>query len=310
MKKLLIEVIRNIILEYTPQKGVTLYHRSYHKFNVGDTIKPGIDSKTGKPHRSDKAVELAMESYRSKKHPELPSRFNSVYLSYLPRSRFLSKGHLYAVKLVPGPTLTTDSRIIDKLNDRYRGEYDDYDRKFREPYVYENDSLIEEYWEGVEPTRDNLKDIEVLAPAAIVTEVIEENRLIRGTQFEFGNVTIMSSINSYVRESTGEEYTYASDGNKEVSIKDALDSLKNIPGLTLGDVEPNHNKTSKKYDVKLSSHFRGKVITAMRPDPGQKGLSYSRISLAPEKANVALSLDSKEGFKFLTAFRKGLIKKV
>lgn len=312
MKKLLSEVIRNMILEYTPQKGVTLYHRSFHKFNVGDVIKPGIDPATGKPHRSDKSVEKALESYRAKKHSELPSRFNCVYLSYLPRSRFLSKGYLYAVTIPDSHTLTTNSRIIDKLTERYREEYD-FHGKVHQPYVYENDDLIKSYWDGVEPTRTNLKDLEVLAPFATVIEIVDDNRLIRNTDVEFGNILIQSTMHAYVdKHDPTNEYTYASDGNTKVKISDVLNALKNANGVTVGkasSVSYSDDPDDKDYVVTLTSSFKGKVVSIIRPDPGQEG-TYSRISLAPDDVDVRLSLDSAASFKFMKAYKKGLIRKL
>ena len=299
-----------MILEYTPQKGVTLYHRSFHKFNVGDLIKPGIDPATGKPHRSDSSVEKALESYRTKNYPELPSRLDCVYLSYLPRSRFLNKGHLYAVTIPQSNTLTTDSRIIDNLTERYREEYNSYSGKLRQPYVYENDELIAAYWEGVEPTNANLKDLEILAPYATVIEIVNDNRLIRGTLVEFDDVTISATMYSYFESrNKKDEYTYAADGNKKVKISHVLNALKNASGVSIDESSIETRDNGKDYIITLSSTFKGEVVSLMKPDPGQPG-TYSRISLAPEGVDARLSLDSSASFKFLKAYKKGLIRKL
>ena len=313
MKKLLVEIIRNLILEYTPQEGVTLYHRSFHKFKVGDVIKPKVDPSTGKPHRSDRNVEKALEIYRSKKHPELPSRFNCVYLSYLPRSRFLSKGNLYAVKLGPGPTLTTDSMIIDELANRYRSVYDYNSSKFLEPYVYDDDDLIVKYWEGVDPTRDNLHNLEVLASSATVIEVIDDKNMHPGDVIELGRDAeqIQFMIDVYI--TNGAKHTYASDGGTMVPLSTIE---KKINAFDFHNVKfmkaPDSDYQYGNFVVTFNRGTKLKVVsTRLKPEPTGKlnPNAYIRMRFALlDDPDVSFELTGSESLKLLRSVHKSVTK--
>ena len=102
-----------LLCEYTPSPNVTLYHRSYVKFDVGQVLTAQKDLKTGKHWLASRRCERDLEDYRKKHHPELPSRFDCVYATLEPRSRFLNKGYLYAVEPI-GKMFVADSTLIDQ----------------------------------------------------------------------------------------------------------------------------------------------------------------------------------------------------
>ncbi len=161
----------------------SLYHRSPIKLKVGDKIvKP--KTKDGKNWMASKPFELAMEAERKQYFPDKPSRMDCVYSSLVPRSRFIDKGYLYRIKPT-GRIHITDSTWLDKSADEferrtshYYGE--DYQRFLKgiaeqpEAYTHYLPPAATYYWEGATPTRENIKDIEVLSDGAVVVEEIEE----------------------------------------------------------------------------------------------------------------------------------------
>lgn len=192
-----------LLLEMSPlmemSDNATLYHRSRHKFKVGDEIK--LQTET----RNNSFFEKAMEAYRLEKYPKAPSRQKSVYASVIPRSRFVDKGYLYTVKIKPGSEwLMTDSQLIDSLMDKFDHNTRDYDYERLKSYsgehlAYELDRWeAERYWSG--KIRDT-EAIEVLSEAFIVTEVHDQKRLItRGDKVQvtehIPNVKIECYVNN------------------------------------------------------------------------------------------------------------------
>ena len=300
-------LIREILLEYTVNPASTLYHRSHKDFKVGDILTAQMDPKTGRHWLASKNVELDLESLRKREYPDLPSRFNCVYLSFVPRSRFLAKGKLYAVEPI-GKTHVVNSQIIDELS---RTSYPPY-------------SLMEEYWQGSEPYRSNLGDLEVLATSARVIEVVEEDnnkRIQPGETIEFleGAPIIDAEIvyywsNPQYDKFAPKPYTYLADGNRQGAIDAALAVCNNSPGIQILD-EPNMNlgkdDRGAKIRVRLGPEFVGKFRTFRVGDPGKK-TSYNPLdaSLSCSDDGPGMRIPSDQVAKLLKAFRKGLIKKV
>jgi hypothetical protein len=69
----------------------TLYHRSPIKLKVGDKIQPR-KNKEGQHWLQSSMMEVALEELRKKEFPDRPSRFECIYASPYPRSRFVDKG--------------------------------------------------------------------------------------------------------------------------------------------------------------------------------------------------------------------------
>ncbi len=300
-------LIREILLEYSVNPSSTLYHRSPHDFKVGDILTAQMDPKTGEHWLASKEVERDLEKLRKKSYPDLPSRFNCVYLSFVPRSRFLAKGKLYAVEPI-GKMHVVNSQIIDELS---QTKYPSY-------------SLMEEYWQGSEPYRSNLNDLEVLATSARVVEVVDEDngkRLQPGDKIEFqeGAPIIDAEISYYwsnpkYEKSAPKPYTYLADGNRLAAIDDALAICRNSPGLQILD-EPNMNlgedDRGAKIRVRLGPEFVGKFRTFRVGEPGKKH-SYNPLDASVSCADdgPGMRIPSEQVGKLLKAFRKGLIKKV
>ena len=299
-------LIREILQEYAVNPASTLYHRSSHDFKVGDILTAQADPKTGQHWLASKNVEKDLESLRKRDYPDLPSRFNCVYLSFVPRSRFLNKGKLYAVEPI-GQMHCVNSQIIDELS---QTNYPSY-------------SLMEEYWQGSEPSRSNINDLEVLVTSARVIEVIsEENKRIRpGDTIEFTDAApiIEAQIDYYwsnpkYDKSAPIPYTYLADGNVTGPIDKVTAACRNVEGLQLLD-EPNMDLDEKnsnaKLRVQLGPGFVGKFRTFRAGDPGKK-MSFNpldaRVSFGPEGPGMRILAE--EVGKLLKAFRKGLIKKV
>ena len=122
-------------------------------------------------------MEQRLEEYRQKYYPDAPSRFKCTYATLIPSSRFVGFGNLYEVEPI-GRMLVTDSSLIDRMHnnfDRSRREYDSAG------HLDLNDA--KRYWNGVEPTRHNLRLLEVLCDSARVINAIDEpGRIISGSK--------------------------------------------------------------------------------------------------------------------------------
>lgn len=211
LKDILREVLLSEITENT-----TLYHRSPIKLNPGDIILPRKDT-SGKHWLESKEAEIALEAIRRKENPTAPSRFNCVYSTLIPRSRFVDKGYLYAIK-PKGNIHIANSVLIDDIGEKFdRAMYDYFNdsdkREYLEQMKADNfDGYLQMllslvpydayyYWEKNHMSqsyiRHNLKNIEVLSNSAIVIEEIVESE--KATPFKIDDkVRVTESDKLYV----------------------------------------------------------------------------------------------------------------
>jgi hypothetical protein len=285
----------SILLEYDVSPNATLYHRSPIDFKVGDVLTAQKDPKTGQHWLASKRSEQALERYRQQNHPDLPSRFDCVFASFNPRSRFLGKGKLYAIK-PEGKMFVTDSNLIDQMarNDESH---------------YSSRQEIEEYWDGIEPNRRNINDVEILMKAARVVDVIgEQARIVNGTRIAFGPGAprVRAHVSVFGSESPTPKIG-ASDGNTFVSVPNALERLE-VDGTFVS-----RSMQGDKYSVVLGPGFEGFVTSYRGSDPGMRGRhAIPSISVSTGAARgpegVWIYVDEPE--KFIKAFRAGKIEKV
>jgi hypothetical protein len=286
--------INSLLREYKTQPNVTLYHRSQIDYKIGDVIS--FDESTSKFRLSKSEIEDELEDYRKKYHPDLPSRLTCVYASFVPHSRFLSKGQLYAIKPL-GITHVTDSRLIDKS--LYRR--DNYD-------------LIENYWDGEEPRKGNLQDMEVLMNSARVVEVIEENnRLKPGTRIKFepNAPVINAQIDYYPSDEEGSPIVYVNDDIR--SLKSVINNL-NVSGLQITnlstvDVDKNPPNFSSEINVNLKPGFVGQIARFYYSQPGNKDEQIVQASIAVN-GSPEMRINDEETRKLIKAFRQGKIVKI
>lgn len=273
-------------------------------------MTPQVDPKTGTHWLADRATEKALEEYRQKNHPDLPSRLKCVYGSYTPHSRFVRKGHLYVVE-PQGTTLTTSSQFIDELRDRYRPrDYSD-DGRERGVYISPFDNLIEWYWKGVEPSRANLADVEVLMESAVVvSRENEQHRLRYGDVIQFGpGVSIDVTSNVY------KDGVYLGDGFSQVSFEQTVDLLKLNPGITVNSAEkPDDTDESISCgEIKMTLHSPGVFMLrrVMGPEPGQKqsynGFNMTIVTSPNEKKGISAQLYGAASRYIVNMFKKGKI---
>lgn len=287
-----------LLREYKTSSGVTLYHRSQNDYKVGDVITPGDVEGTSKYRVSKSDLETALENYRKKNSPNLPSRLTCLYASLVPRSRFLSKGKLYAIEPI-GITHTTNSRLIDKIHYSRYGFYD----------------LAEAYWEGEEPTKSNLQDMEVLMNSAKVVEIIkEDNRLKSGDKikFESASPVLNAQIDYYPSdEENGVPFTYVNDN--KTPLKDVMKTLDvvglEITNLSQIDVDKNPSNYSSTININLTPGFVGKISTFYYGQPGRKDEQMVQSSIVVNGSPQML-INEKETRKLVKAFRQGKIVKI
>lgn len=298
-------VREGLMLEYDVQPGVRLYHRSHVKFKVGDILTAQNDPKTGQHWLADRDYEKALERVRKDLHPDLPSRFDCVYASFVPHSRFLRKGHLYVIEPI-GKVFVTDSKIIDEMGESRHYNY----------------SSVLRYWEGVEPERWNIADLEALMTSARVVEVIEEKaRLKFNDVIEFSEQapTIPVTIKYYEINPKWDSdvkdkrpYTFEGDGNTRIAVVDALKMMRGVTGIKVLD-KPNLKPTEEKYGkdlrVELGPGFVGKLGSLSMAEPGGPRYQsrYSRMTLSPVGGGPSLWVDNKDVGKVLRAVRAGTI---
>ena len=159
----------------------------------------------------------------------------------------------------------SESQIIDKLNERYREEYTPSGH-VRHPYVDPDDDLIAQYWEGIEPSRDNMKSLEVLAPTARVIDVIEESRPVEDAKFVLKRGTIKCELNVYDDYDSEKQYTYASDGNTKLDAEAALEELKSNSKIKFVDSKDDKHGYADKYYLDLLPGFEGTIGTMVRSE--------------------------------------------
>lgn len=338
LKRHLLSLINEaLMLEYQVASGVRLYHRSTKAFKVGDVLTSQKNDK-GQHWLSYHLHEKGLEEFRTKRHyappqkftarerkkksfvePErtfkslehLPSRFECVYATFVPHSRFLSKGQLYVVEPI-GATHVVDSRIIDKLARlpvRYRSVVDDDDD---DTGHFEDDwearRLYEDYWEGTEPNRANLKNLEILMDSARIVEVVDEI-----TQpIQQGNNFIVSGgpvIIGKLEMRGGDRVSW---GENTQTFEDFIVDAANIPGLEIGK-KPQESYFSS-VTVKLTQGFKGKIHTMRLPEPGntEQDPFGPRLEITPSDLKYPVNIQLMDGlmFNFMKSIRKGFIKKI
>lgn len=202
------KILKELLIKEVDE-NTTLYHRSSIKLNPGDTIKPNKDA-SGHHWMESKPAEIGMEHYRKQMNPNAPSRFDCVYSSLIPRSRFVDKGYLYEIK-PKGKIHITDSSLIDEINEQFNrnaydelGSYQKIENEAKRNPVYVAMYLpyyeVKDYWDGVTPTKTNLKNIEVLSNSAIVVREVQESE--KATPFVVGDkIKVMKSNTIKVQSS-------------------------------------------------------------------------------------------------------------
>lgn len=204
---------RQLILEQLLSEistNTSLYHRSLHKMNVGDTIEIPKNPADNQHYLASKMGELAMEQLRKEEAPNAPSRLNCVYSSLIPRSRFVDKGYLYRVKPT-GKIFVADSTLIDSIMEKFDreyydfiGRYDQSERKEFEADFRKNPKMLTQYlpyeafnyWKGEVPNLSNkaaLRDVEVLSDGAVIVDVVNESE--KSTPFVIGDNVVVTESN-------------------------------------------------------------------------------------------------------------------
>jgi len=259
LKQVLLEMLLEEITERT-----TIYHRSPIKLNVGDTVKPKLTGKGNAHWLSEKKTEQALEQIRLQDFPDKPSRLQCVYSSLIPRSRFVDKGYLYVVKPV-GKVHVTDSKIIDDYNERfdrewyerYYGSYGDEKTEYYEEYFKENPKQLasvgdyyggRRYWSGVTPTKENIRDIEVLSDSAIVVEEIVDGN--KTTPLRIGDevvVTESGKLQAWMDLYINGEHYKNKENYTEEEFNQLIESIKNEVYDTGATIEDNFKNRHAKF---------------------------------------------------------------
>jgi hypothetical protein len=175
------------IVELSPR--TELYHRTTANLLPGDVVEGKRSSKS----REENQIERALENARIEIFSDKPSRIGIAFASLVPRSRFARFGQLYKVALIPGdPYFVADSMLVDNLNNlwlikreeavkaaREAGKTLDEVKLVKEVFKgFEGKSIIDNFWKGVTATKENLADIEVMAPRFRVLEKVEEGQAV------------------------------------------------------------------------------------------------------------------------------------
>lgn len=330
-------VFEALMLEYTVASGVRLYHRSTRDFKVGDVLTAQKNDK-GKHWLSYHLHERGLEAFRVKRdyepaqrftarerkkksfiEPErkfksfenLPSRFECIYATFVPHSRFLSKGQLYVVEPI-GATHVVDSRIIDQLsrlpvdyrslrddpNDEDEGRFEDQ---------REAESLYRDYWEGTEPTRANLQNLEIFMDSARVVEVVNETTqpLHQGNNFMVaGGPVLLGKL-----ELRGDSVSW---GQNKQTLEDFIIDSAGLQGFELGKIP--EGDYFRSITVKLTQGFKGKILTMRLPEPGnlEQDPYSTRLQVTPSELSYPVDIQfmGDQVINFMKSVRKGFIKKI
>ena len=277
--------VSHVLLELALGKDVTLYHRSGLDMQPGHVIKPNVSTETGQHWLVSNPGEKQIEEFRKREHPDKPSRLASVYMSLTPHARFSYKGSLYAVRPI-GRIHIADSRIMDKVYDSTR--FNSFDGREDDVQYYD----MEQYWEGIEPTRANLKDVEVLADSAEVLEKIEEpKRMTSGKEL---------SLPIAIRGQLGFEITG--------TVEDALAELEADGAKVVGKprelYEPDKRPAWLQVEVEFpAGHRVVPYVKYMKKDDGGWRDEVADVALF-DKKHRKMYLTQKQGFELLKAFRR------
>lgn len=206
----LVELLNEELLKELSDNS-TLYHHSIKLMNPGEEIKIHKDPKTHQHWLKNSKFEKALDYFRQKYYPNRPSRFNSIYSTPIPRSRFADKGYLYVIK-PSGNMFMTNSQLIDSMHEDFNRKFytDSVESEFQYKYgadwlkqIIPRDYLFcldehdaDNYWNGAS---GNIKDLEILSEKAIVIERIEnKNELISNRKVEVTeNGKLYCSANFY-----------------------------------------------------------------------------------------------------------------
>jgi len=185
IRQLIREMLLAEIVELSPR--IDLYHRTTANLQPDDVVEGKRSSKS----REEKQSERALENARIERFSDKPSRIGSTFASLVPRSRFAGFGQLYKVALIPGdPYHVADSMLIDKLRAIESKAVDNaYSigrnldmNTINDLVLYDIEqagkSIIDDFWKGVTATKENLADIEVMAPSFRVLEKVEEGQAV------------------------------------------------------------------------------------------------------------------------------------
>ena len=185
IRQLIREMLLAEIVELSPRTD--LYHRTTANLQPGDVVEGKRSSKS----REKSQAERALENARIERFSDKPSRIGSTFASLVPRSRFAGFGQLYKVALIPGdPYLVADSMLVDKLWDIESKAVDNAYSIGRNHDVntinnlvlykigQDGKSVINDFWKGVTATKENIADIEVMAPRFRVLEKVEEGQAV------------------------------------------------------------------------------------------------------------------------------------
>jgi len=274
----------SVLLELSSNS--TLYHRSPIKLKVGDRIQ-SRKNKDGRHWLQDSLVEIALEEFRKRNFPNRPSRFNAIYTTPYPRSRFVDKGYLYAVQPV-GEVFMTDSMLIDEINDYFSRSLSDLDfdeqGDIRSRVLSGDKNAVDEivymlpyseaglYWRGILNRPVSMrKNIEVLCEGAIVTEIINDNRLKNGDVIKIESDGLIAKMDLFINSKSSKiEMT------KEES-DDFLDQIKKE--IFTDDVkitQMSHAKPGK--GINGSDEYFYRIIGQLRPGSKLK-ISYVQSSI-------------------------------
>lgn len=168
------QLVRSELLREVSE-GSLLYHRSEKELEPGQVIDGEGHGRNA--HRQKSNAEKAFEKFRSRKFPGLPSRFDAVFLSPTPRSRFNKMGDLYTAK-IKGRYHVADSRMFDAYREHWQWP------------IESKQDAVRCYWDpgsvsGCPELRNvNPKYIEVVAESAVIVEKIAEDFLSSGDKIE------------------------------------------------------------------------------------------------------------------------------
>jgi hypothetical protein len=258
------KIFEQIIQEHLGS-GVTLFHRTKQVLQVGDVLEP----KPGNILTTNygKSYESLLEFERRDNFPDRPSRKSCVYASLVPRSRFQSYGKLYEVEPV-GATHITDSRLIDQISESSSRE--------------EIQSLVRQYWEGVDPTRQNIQNIEVLMDSAVIVKVHEEQSISKGDELQFGRGAPVINATFTLREIDNSSYLYPAEniapgplgGIESTDLEqgdwESIHSALKRSGAVVVDTKNNKDWGDWNVTISVGPGFECRVISYAGGEPGEQ----------------------------------------
>lgn len=243
-----------VLLQEVTQQS-RLYHRSANPLEPG-MIMEISDEILERKRKNISPQMIALDKAREKINPNAPSRMNSIYCSFVPRSAFMTRGDLYEVSPM-GPVHITDAFLVNEINAHASGiESRIYDNSGLSRYEFSPEEkakilqrnkedmiedlsydwkfqgLCQEYWNPTPGLLNKLRAGKRLKWAEVLCEKVRIIRKVEDVSETLKNYFKQGDHVKLLKDIYVEYYSpYAADGKRRLSPEEASVIYKKFNGF-------------------------------------------------------------------------------